>query len=287
MKFQLLDPLGTLCKLVALNFYEVNTKISIYNNALYLQQPSSYQGLLRTYYSDDRDNIALLYFAIIRVIEWYIVEDNKINLPHNMYQIPNLKKSEHDIFNMSPNKNIFIQEDEFDNNSNYSSDNDNTCKDVDSLSSSPLNITSSRKDGECVLKIDKNQPLDMKYFVKNIIKFSCDGLKKLQKTYKDGNVILSIQFLINILTDSYNNIYDTNKLHHNIFNTDNSKNFLNYEKMKNFWDIKKLESIFNLYKNCYESVDKKNDDINSYLISIFCILDKMDNDFRKIIYECH
>lgn len=71
MKGQLLDPLGTLCKLVSLCFYKVNTKLSIQNHVLILQQPTQVQFLLRYCNGDARENISELYFVIIRVIQWY------------------------------------------------------------------------------------------------------------------------------------------------------------------------------------------------------------------------
>lgn len=71
MKGQLLDPLGTLCKLVSLCFYRVNTKLSIQNHVLILQQPTQMQFILRYCNGDARENISELYFVIIRVIQWY------------------------------------------------------------------------------------------------------------------------------------------------------------------------------------------------------------------------
>ena len=76
MKGQLLDPLGTLCKLVSLCFHKVNTKLSIQNHILVLQQPTQIQFILRYCNGDARENISELYFVIIRVIQWYF--DNSV-----------------------------------------------------------------------------------------------------------------------------------------------------------------------------------------------------------------
>ena len=71
-KKQLLDPLGTICKLVGLSFCELKTKISIQNHVLVLQKPYNYQPIVRTWYGDNKENISELYYAIIRVIKWYL-----------------------------------------------------------------------------------------------------------------------------------------------------------------------------------------------------------------------
>lgn len=79
---QLLDPLGTLCKLVSLNFNEINTKISIHNHVLSLQKPEdyklgeyNYQFLIRMVKGDGKENVSELYYVIMRIIKWYLVYD--------------------------------------------------------------------------------------------------------------------------------------------------------------------------------------------------------------------
>ena len=49
VKKQLLDPLGSLCKIVALNFNEINTKISIHKHSIQLDPPNNYQFVLHVY----------------------------------------------------------------------------------------------------------------------------------------------------------------------------------------------------------------------------------------------
>lgn len=72
VKKQLLDPLGTLCKLVSLNFSELNTKISIHNHVLSIQKPYNYQFLVRIINGDSKENISELFYVIVRVIKWYL-----------------------------------------------------------------------------------------------------------------------------------------------------------------------------------------------------------------------
>ena len=78
-KKQLLDPLGTLCKLISLNFYDLYTKISIQNHILIIQKPNNYQPLMRILNGDARENISELFYVIIRLIEWYLVEPKNID----------------------------------------------------------------------------------------------------------------------------------------------------------------------------------------------------------------
>ena len=76
-KKQLLDPIGTLCHIISLAFKPLNTKIGINNHAIIIQEPSYYQIFNRTWNSDNRENISLLYNIVIRIIEWYIVPLSK------------------------------------------------------------------------------------------------------------------------------------------------------------------------------------------------------------------
>ena len=71
-KDQLLDPISTICRLILLNFKPPNTKIGIYDHALILQEPTMKQPFIRYYYGDNRGNISILYFVIVRLIKWYI-----------------------------------------------------------------------------------------------------------------------------------------------------------------------------------------------------------------------
>ena len=66
-----LEPLTTLIKLAILNYKREGTKISIYNNSLYLQEPSYYQGLVRYYYSDSRCDLLKLELPIQQGLDWF------------------------------------------------------------------------------------------------------------------------------------------------------------------------------------------------------------------------
>lgn len=222
MKNQLIDPLGTLCKLVALNFNEKNTKISIQNHLLLIQRPYNYQFLIRLCNGDGRENISELYYVIIRIIKWYIMPE--------------------------------IEEDKSSENLNY-------------------------------LEISKCEEF------KKMINYLCSGFRKLQETYEYGNVVLALQFYINLLEDAKNNIYDDNKLpNYLLIKEQEYKNFLDYDKLKNFWDIKNIKRICELYDNCFKIYlddnipnNKKDKIINGYLKSIDAIIDITDQEFQNLI----
>ena len=77
MNKQLLDPLGSLCKLVALNFNEINTKITIHKHSIQLDPPNNYQFVMRYINGDGRENISELFYVIVRVIKWYLDSKNE------------------------------------------------------------------------------------------------------------------------------------------------------------------------------------------------------------------
>lgn len=91
---QLLDPLGSLCKLIALNFNEINTKISIHKHSLQLDPPNNYQFVFRYINGDGRENISEIFYVIVRVIKWYLIpihidDDDDKTINENWYEIAN------------------------------------------------------------------------------------------------------------------------------------------------------------------------------------------------------
>lgn len=218
VKKQLLDPFGTLCKLISLNFSELNTKISIHNHILSLQKPYGYQFVVRMINGDGRENISELFYAIVRIIKWYLVAD----IPNN----------------------------------------------------SEENWVAIAKNNE----------------IKRLVQYVCMALRKLQETYEFGNVVLAIQFYINILEDAINGNFDDNKLPKYIMDLDcEYETLIDYDKLRNFWEYKKLKRICELYDECYKVV---NDDIGNservalidgYLKSINAVLEIADTEFQKLL----
>lgn len=237
MKKQLLDPLGTLCRLVALNFSEIHTKVSVHNHILTLQKPSDYQSIIRLYNGDGRENISELYYVIIRVVKWFLVPENDI----------------HEIMGT-----------EFD------SENSEDKKHMNNINA--FELSQSEK-------------------LHKMVKYLCDAFKKLQETYEYGNVILALQFYINLLEDGLEGRYNDNHLPKYILETEKEyETLLDYDKLKNLWDIKKISRICELYDCCFNIYedpdtpqDKKRPIIEGYLRSIDAILDITDKEFQKLI----
>ena len=75
----ILEPLQVMIALALLGFCPVGTKISINQNILYLHQPSTYQGLIRWWEGDSKDDLYYLFHAIRRYYKWYKHENNEIN----------------------------------------------------------------------------------------------------------------------------------------------------------------------------------------------------------------
>jgi hypothetical protein len=251
-KKQLLDPISTMCKIVALNFMEVNTKLSISDHILNLHEPNKYQSLIRLYNGDSKENIGDLYFVIIRLIKWYLIKD---------------------VENSLNNYNLISHSDE----------------------------------------------------LTKMIKYLCYSFIKLQETYKFGNVVMALQFYINLLNDGLNDYFNEDnlppleemtsldesikllkqkqdkrndilysRLPMNLSKKDDEfENLLDYEKIKNFWTVDKLKRICDLYDNCFKvqydnemTKEIKIGLIESYLKSIFAILNIIDKEFQTLISNC-
>jgi len=225
-KKQLLDPLGTMFKLISLNFTEINTKISIQDHVLSLDRPYGYQFFVRMINGDGRENISELFYVVVRVIKWYMVYD------------PNV-----------------IQDDLISN---------------------------------CVI-ISHSQE------IKQLVRYACEALRKLQQTYEYGNVVLAIQFYINILEDAVNDNFNNDKLPRSVLEKEREfETLIDYNKLRNMWDLKKLKTICNLYENCFDAYhdtkiddDEKNMLLNGYVKSIHSILEMADTEFQKLILNSY
>ena len=219
-KKQLLDPLGTTFKLISLNFHELHTKISIQNHTLSIQGPNKYQPLMRILNGDARENISELYYVIVRLIKWYLIEPNNINESKENWIIINQSNE-----------------------------------------------------------------------IKKLINFLCISLKKLQETYEYGNVVLAIQFYINLIEDTLNNNFSESKLPQNIIdNNVDDATFLDFNKLKNFWDYQKIKRICEAYNNCFQILNDNNETnnnkkllIDGYLGSINATLYMMDSEFQTLM----
>jgi|SaaInlStandDraft_2_1057019.scaffolds.fasta_scaffold18099_3 hypothetical protein len=67
----ILDPLQAIFQLALLSHCEIGSKISIYNNILYIQSPSWKQSIVRTYYADNKEELYFLFNVINRFPIFY------------------------------------------------------------------------------------------------------------------------------------------------------------------------------------------------------------------------
>ena len=72
----IIDPLSCLIKLSILSFYPEGTKISVTDNQISFHEPSFYQGTIRYFKGDGREDLHNLYNAIQKCMEWYWDEAN-------------------------------------------------------------------------------------------------------------------------------------------------------------------------------------------------------------------
>lgn len=74
----ILEPLQVMIQLGILSFCPVGTKLSISDNILHLQEPSLYQGMLRWYMNDNKDDLYYLFQAIRRYYLWYKPREKEV-----------------------------------------------------------------------------------------------------------------------------------------------------------------------------------------------------------------
>jgi hypothetical protein len=70
------DPLTTVCKLALLGFYPENTKMSFYDNNIYIQPPVMTQGMSRYYYGDSKKDLQQLLKPIVHCVNKYVLKND-------------------------------------------------------------------------------------------------------------------------------------------------------------------------------------------------------------------
>ena len=231
MQSQLLDPISVISRLISLSFREYETKISIKDHTIHLQKPSPYQGIVRKYNGDGKENIAELYGSIIKIIKWYLIP------PSNSTSTGSNITGRYELIN----------------------------KMVEQISKS-------------------------KYF-RRMIRYLCKALEKLQFTYENGNVVLALQYYINLLKNGLNGKLKEGDLPKTLVEQEEQcENFIDYEKIKIMWDVDKIKRICELYDDCYSIIKNKQDNedtkktfIDAYLGSIDRILQSTDKEFKQLI----
>ena len=76
-KSEILEPLTTLITLSVISFKDIGTKIAIYNNRIYIQEPSITQGIIRWTYGNNREEIHHLLKPLFRCVHLYNPQENK------------------------------------------------------------------------------------------------------------------------------------------------------------------------------------------------------------------
>ena len=73
-KLYVLDPLSTIIKLAIIGNKPVGTKLCVYENIIYLQEPGFFQALCRIYYNTNKTDLQYLYNPIFYACQTYLSE---------------------------------------------------------------------------------------------------------------------------------------------------------------------------------------------------------------------
>jgi len=84
----ILEPLQALIQLSCLAFCPIGSKITIYNNLLYIQTPGWSQAIIRTYYNDSKDDLYFLFNVINRYNKFYKhLRESTLEEERNLYKL--------------------------------------------------------------------------------------------------------------------------------------------------------------------------------------------------------
>ena len=74
----ILEPMCDLImRMILLNYKIEGTKISIYNNSISYNEPNYYQGIIRNYNGDTREDLHNLYNPFMKAFEWWHDEEER------------------------------------------------------------------------------------------------------------------------------------------------------------------------------------------------------------------
>jgi hypothetical protein len=121
----------------------------------------------------------------------------------------------------------------------------------------------------------------------SLIKYLVIGLRRLQITYKDDNVVLTIQYFINTLLSIINDTYDESMLYlftNNSLDLDDDlmkySTIFDKNKLKTFWTSIEINSLCTQFDKCFiMNEELLNDEIKSGNISDLII---SDSKFKKL-----
>jgi hypothetical protein len=288
-----LDPIGAGCRFVLLKLGEPNTKIRIVDHTVQLIPNSILEPALRRWYGDSREDIFALYPVIVRFIELYLIPRRPVNgnsqkAPVFVAPISSPVVQKKIIIKSKPKKinNFDFGEDGDDDEpyglsngfGNNSQDDEYEEDDLDT----PVKKTFELQDNVVQIQ-NTNVPVANVYdALITIAKYMIDGLKVLQRTYKSGNAVISLQLYINLLTAGINNTYTQDMLPEqlNDLTSNSTPNFLDNSKIKAFWQDADIIELGQLLNFCFTS-DKK-----SFVYcraAINSMLDDRDNYFKQMV----
>jgi hypothetical protein len=191
-------------------------------NVINEQQVSSWQNLQsykRYWYNDSRENVSKLGIVVKRLIEWYIMPTWEL-----INNKPDFINNKLDSINNKP----------------------------DSINNKHKMSIGGKKNLESSIQInstDMTEIMQLWKCLNDLTSYFCLALETLIETYKDGNVIWTIQNFINLINDSKKGCYDEHKIPKIIIAED--ENIINFDKIKSLWTLKGLCEINELYGKCY------------------------------------
>lgn len=71
----ILEPLSCLLKIALIQYKGQGTKISVDSNSLFYQEPTIYQGMMRSFRGDKREDLHNLCKPLLQCLEWYDRKD--------------------------------------------------------------------------------------------------------------------------------------------------------------------------------------------------------------------
>ena len=252
-KRQFLDPVATCCKLILLQFAPIGTKIRVIRHKIELTDNNIWETIVaRRFQGDSRNDVCVLFPAIVRFIERYLYNPPAIsgNIIEN--------------------------------------DSDSDVDDVEFHHDEKTNMVRHHVVEEPTIP-SFNNSTDSSEFKKSkkdaieLAQMARAGLIQLAKTYEYDNAAIVLQYYANLLESGINGTYTQSLLPEHLMELDNNA-FLHSKPMKQMWTNHDIQCLNTTFKNWKTESSIGNTALsNSYKASIITMLNEKDASFLENI----
>lgn len=288
VKRQIVDPIGAVCRLALLRFSEHGTKLRIIDHSLQLTTHDLFERMLyRPYYGDSREDLCLLYPAIVRFVEICL-----------------MGKTEQS--DKSVEKTILLESSNATSTSVTSDNSDNEMSGMlldmsgmlldfaqsqpQSKSNSTVASVKSTQSVQSAVKKTKTsdslrQQSERKMHMKTLAKYAIEGLETLERTYGFCNATFTLHTFASLLQSGIDETYNPKMHPPGMRDNVIAQSAFDGSKLNEVWDNEIINAIVDNIVNCARVSSDHANLSKIYKESAEKVICEIDEKFREIVSQ--